>query len=81
MRRNDWKRYGVGLTIAVLWAWGAANVGKGDYEGALVQDAIRKDPPPIPYTLPLTFPLGCDITIEQNGQRPKCYFFKGKHGR
>ena len=59
--------------------------GVADYEDAMVRDAMRKDPPPIPYTLPTTHPLSmpsdCDMTVEQNGKPPRCYFLRGDHNR
>ncbi len=68
MRRTDWKRRLPILAIALLWGWGAANVGKGDYEEALIRDAIRKDPPRAQAE-----PNPCDATVWQSGERPRCY--------
>lgn len=57
MRRGDWKRYAVGLLIAAMWGIGAGLAGKGDYEDALIRDAIRKD-------APMAHPLSCPIKDE-----------------
>lgn len=54
----------VSVAIIVLWAWGAANVGRLDYEDALIRDAMRKDPPQAVY---MTQPLGCGQWIAQSG--------------
>lgn len=65
--------------VFVLALIASSVIAPGDYESALISDAIRKDPPQLEGLVsPVSLPSDCDSTVQQGSNPPLCYYFKAK---